>query len=114
MLPRIVGLGRAAELLYTGRDLPGTQAYDWGFYNELCDPPELLARARLRGPRRSPPGRPWLTPRPKGCCTRSGRMPLDDAIDAEARAQAACMESRDFRRAYEAFVAKRAPQFEGD
>ncbi len=113
ILPRIVGLGRAAELLYTGRDLPGTQAYDWGFYNELCDPPELLARASSAA-RQIAAGPALAHAATKRMLHEEWALPLDDAIDAEARAQAACMQSRDFRRAYEAFVAKRAPQFEGD
>jgi enoyl-CoA hydratase/carnithine racemase len=113
MLPRIVGLGRAGELLYTGRAMPGAQAYEWGFYNELCAPDELLPRARefanaiARGPTRAHA----MT---KRMLHDEWALPLDEAIDAEARAQATLMQGNDFRRAYEAFVAKRAPQFEGD
>jgi enoyl-CoA hydratase/carnithine racemase len=113
MLPRIVGLGRAAELLYTGRALPGGQAYQWGFYNELCAPEELLARAQeiayaiAGGPTRAHA----LT---KRMLHEEWSLPLDEAVDAEARAQAACMQSKDFRRAYEAFIAKSAPEFRGD
>ncbi|HEY2476540.1 MAG TPA: enoyl-CoA hydratase family protein [Candidatus Cybelea sp.] len=113
MLPRIVGLGRASELLYTGRALTGAQAYDWGFYNELCAPDGLLGRAHelartiANGPTRAHA----VT---KRMLREEWSMPLDEAIDAEAAAQAACMETNDFRRAYEAFVAKRPVQFEGD
>jgi enoyl-CoA hydratase/carnithine racemase len=113
MLPRIVGLGRASELLYTGRGMSGAQARDWGFYNELCDPQELLARAQdaayaiAAGPALAHAAT-------KAMLHREWAMPLDDAIDAEARAQAECMETRDFRRAFEAFVAKRTPKFEGN
>lgn len=113
MLPRIVGFGRAAELLYTGRALTGGQAYQWGFYNELCAPEELLARAQdtayaiARGPTRAHA----LT---KRMLHEEWSLPLDEAVDAEARAQALCMESKDFRRAYEAFVAKSTPEFRGD
>ncbi|MGB7015349.1 MAG: enoyl-CoA hydratase family protein [Candidatus Cybelea sp.] len=113
MLPRIVGLGRASELLYTGRTLPGAQAYDWGFFNELCSPDELADRARTLA--QSLAGGPTLAhAMTKRMLREEWSLPLDDAIDAEARAQAACMESNDFRRAYEAFVAKRPVRFEGD
>ncbi|MEO6836399.1 MAG: enoyl-CoA hydratase family protein [Candidatus Tumulicola sp.] len=113
MLPRIIGLGRAAELLYTGRAMPGGQAHQWGFYNQLCDPAELLAGAQdlayaiAAGPTLAHA----LT---KKMLHEEWAMPLDGAIDAEARAQAACMQSNDFRRAYAAFIAKRTPKFEGN
>ena len=113
MLPRIIGLGRAAELLYTGRAMPGRQAYEWGFFNEICEPGELLERARsfARGLADGPTKAHAMT---KKMLHDEWAMPLDEAIDAEARAQALCMESGDFRRAYEAFAQKRAPLFEGD
>ena len=113
ILPRIVGLGRASELLYTGRAMSGIQAYEWGFYNELCEPEGLLARARefAQTIARGPTLAHAMT---KQMLRDEWAMPLDEAIDAEAQAQARCMESGDFRRAYEAFVAKRAPQFEGN
>ncbi len=113
MLPRIVGLGRASELLYSGRALRGKEAHEWGFYNELCAPDALhghaleFARAIAQGPTAAHA----MT---KRMLHDEWSLPLDAAIDAEARAQAACMESNDFRRAYEAFVGKRPPQFEGD
>jgi enoyl-CoA hydratase/carnithine racemase len=113
ILPRIVGLGRAAELLYTGRSMPGRQAYEWGFYNEICEPDALLERARLLA-RELADGPTKAHAMTKKMLHDEWAMPLDEAIDAEARAQAICMESADFRRAYEAFAAKRAPQFEGD
>jgi enoyl-CoA hydratase/carnithine racemase len=113
MLPRIVGLGRAAELLYTGRALPGGQAYDWGFYNELCPPDVLQSRAQEMAAQlaRGPALAHAMT---KRMLHEEWAMPLEAAIDAEARAQAECMESKDFKRAYEAFAAKRQPQFRGD
>ncbi|HET6276876.1 MAG TPA: enoyl-CoA hydratase family protein [Candidatus Cybelea sp.] len=112
ILPRIVGLGRAAELLYTGRAMPGSQAFEWGFYNELCAPEQLQDRAHVLASElaKGPALAHALT---KKMLHEEWALPLDDAIDAEARAQAACMESGDFRRAYEAFVEKRAPRFEG-
>ena len=113
MLPRIVGLGRASELLYTGRALPGKEAHEWGFFNELCSPDALLERAveLARTIAQGPTAAHAMT---KRMLHDEWVLPLDEAIDAEARAQAACMESNDFRRAYEAFVAKRPPQFEGN
>ncbi len=113
MLPRIIGLGRASELLYTGRAMSGTQAYEWGFYNELCAPDALLERARelARTLSRGPALAHAMT---KRMLAREWAMPLHEAIDAEAVAQAALMQSNDFRRAYEAFMAKRVPEFEGN
>jgi enoyl-CoA hydratase/carnithine racemase len=113
ILPRIIGLGRAAELLYTGRALPGGQAYDWGFYNELCQPEVLQTRARdlavelANGPTLAHA----VT---KRMLHEEWAMPLDEAIDAEARVQAECMESKDFKRAYDAFAVKQRPSFEGN
>jgi enoyl-CoA hydratase/carnithine racemase len=113
MLPRIVGLGRAAELLYTGRALPGGQAYDWGFYNELCPPEVLQTRARELAAQLA--NGPTLAHAvTKRMLHEEWALPLDEAIDAEARAQARCMEGKDFKRAYDAFVAKQRPRFEGD
>jgi enoyl-CoA hydratase/carnithine racemase len=113
MLPRIVGLGRASELLYTGRALHGKEAHEWGFYNEICSPDALLERAvALACAIAQGPTAAHATT--KRMLHDEWGLPLDEAIDAEARAQAACMESNDFRRAYEAFVAKRSPQFEGN
>ena len=113
ILPRIVGLGRASELLYTGRSISGSEAHAWGFYNELCAPEAVLARAQevARALAHGPTLAHAMT---KKMLREEWAMPLADAIDAEARAQAVCMESNDFRRAYEAFVAKRPPKFEGD
>ena len=113
MLPRIVGLGRAAELLYTGKALPGERALAWGFYNELCEPGEVLERAQECA-RAIAAGPSVAHATTKRMLHEEWSMPLDAAIDAEARAQAACMQTRDFRRAYEAFVAKRTVEFEGD
>jgi len=113
MLPRIVGLGRAAELLYTGRVMNGRQAHEWGFYNELCEPEALLERARSLA-REIAHGPTAAHATTKAMLREEWAVPLDEAIDAEALAQAKCMEGNDFRRAYEAFVTKRSPKFEGD
>lgn len=113
MLPRIVGLGRAAELLYTGRAIAGRKAYEWGFYNEICAPEDLLQRAQ-RLARELADGPTAAHATTKKMLREEWSLPLDEAVDAEANAQAVCMESNDFRRAYEAFVAKQRPQFEGN
>ena len=113
MLPRIVGMGRAAELLYTGRTLSGTQAYEWAFYNDLCDPSNVKQRA-TGAALAIAAGPTFAHAMTKRMLHDEWAMPLDAAIDAEAAAQARCMETKDFRRAYEAFVEKREPIFEGD
>lgn len=113
ILPRIIGLGRAAELLYTGRAMPGSQAYEWGFYNELVAPESLHERAQALA-RELAQGPTFAHAMTKKMLHAEWAVPLDAAIDSEARAQAICMGRNDFRRAYDAFVAKRPPVFEGD
>jgi enoyl-CoA hydratase/carnithine racemase len=113
ILPRIIGQGRAAELLYTGRAMPGSQAFEWGFYNELVSAESLLDRSQALA-RELAQGPTFAHAMTKKMLHAEWAMPLDAAIDAEAAAQAVCMERNDFRRAYDAFVAKRPPVFEGD
>ena len=113
MLPRIVGLGRAAELLFTGRVMQGPEAVAWGFYNRLCTPETVLTQAQALAASIAD-GPTFAHAMTKKMLHEEWAMPLDDAIDAEARAQASCMETADFRRAYEAFVEKREPVFEGN
>ena len=113
MLPRIIGHGRASELLYTGRAMDGTQAHAWGFYNELCEPEAVLARATEMAATIAH-GPTFAHAMTKKMLHDEWSMPLDDAIDAEARAQSICMETADFRRAYEAFINKREPEFQGN
>jgi enoyl-CoA hydratase/carnithine racemase len=112
MLPRIVGLGRASELLYTGRTLGGAEAAAWGFFNELCESESVLQRATdLAAAIASGPT--FAHGVTKRMLLEEWAMPLDEAIDAEAVAQARCMETEDFRLAYEAFLEKRPPEFVG-
>ncbi len=113
ILPRIIGLGRASELLFTGRTLSGTQAFDWGFYNDLCDPGDVKYRATEMA-RTLAHGPTFAHAMTKKMLHEEWAMPLDAAIDAEAKAQAVCMETNDFRRAYEAFINKQEPRFEGN
>jgi enoyl-CoA hydratase/carnithine racemase len=113
MLPRIVGQGRASELLYTGRALGGDEALQWGFYNRLCTPEAVLdeARALAQELRAGPTFANGIT---KSMLHHEWAMDIDQAIEAEAQAQALCMLTEDFGRAYRAFAAKHKPVFEGN
>jgi enoyl-CoA hydratase/carnithine racemase len=112
MLPRIVGQGRAAELLYFGRTLSAPEGLQWGFFNALFAPDTLLEETRALA-RRLAEGPSFAHGITKAMLHREWAMDLDTAISAEAQAQALCMATGDFRRAYEAFAQKRAPAFEG-
>jgi len=113
LLPRIIGHGRAAELLYTGRSMSAAEGLSWGFFNRLLPPEELLTAATALASEiaTGPTAAHAMT---KRMLHEEWAMPLDQAIDAEAAAQASCMQTEDFRRAYRAFVAKQRPQFEGN
>jgi enoyl-CoA hydratase/carnithine racemase len=113
MLPRIIGAGRAAELLFTGRAMDGAEAERWGFYNKLCAPEEVLKQAQALAKSLSD-GPTFAHGMTKSCIQQEWSMSVEAAIDNEAQAQAICMETRDFGRAYHAFVAKQKPVFEGD
>jgi enoyl-CoA hydratase/carnithine racemase len=113
VLPRIIGAGRAAELLYTGRAMAGPEAERWGFYNKLCAPEEVLADAQALAKSLSE-GPTFGHAMTKSCIHQQWSMGIDDAIEAEARAQAICMQTKDYERAYEAFVAKAKPVFKGN
>jgi enoyl-CoA hydratase/carnithine racemase len=113
ILPRLIGQGRAAELLYTGRAMSAEEGERWGFYNRLCAPDEVLAEAQ-RLARSLADGPTFAHGMTKTMLQQEWTMGIAEAIEAEAQAQAICMATRDFRRAYDAFVAKTAPRFEGD
>jgi enoyl-CoA hydratase/carnithine racemase len=113
LLPRLVGQGRAAELLYTGRALGGEEGLAWGYFNRLCAPDKLLDEA-LALARELADGPTFAHGMTKKMLHQEWNMGVDEAIEAEAQAQAICMQTKDFRRAYEAFAAKRKPAFEGD
>jgi enoyl-CoA hydratase/carnithine racemase len=113
MLPRIVGQGRASELLYTGRSLGGEEGERWGFFNLLCAPESLLADAQALA-RDISQGPTFANGITKTMLHQEWAMTLEQAIEAEAQAQALCMLTGDFRRAYEAFVARQKPRFEGN
>jgi enoyl-CoA hydratase/carnithine racemase len=113
MLPRVIGQGRAAELLYTGRNLPGDEAERWGFFNRLCAPEALLKEARALAAELAA-GPTFAHGMTKKMLHQEWNMGVDEAIDAEAQAQAICMATNDFHRAYHAFIAKQKPEFKGD
>jgi enoyl-CoA hydratase/carnithine racemase len=112
ILPRIVGQGRAAELLYTGRTMSAAEGERWGFYNRLVDAAQLEADA-LGVAKSIVAGPTFAHGITKTQLNQEWSMGLDQAIEAEAQAQAICMQTRDFERAYRAFMAKQKPVFEG-
>jgi enoyl-CoA hydratase/carnithine racemase len=113
MLPRIVGQGRAAELLYTGRTMSAEEGHAWGFWNRLV-PVDALEAEALALAGRLVAGPTFAHGMTKTMLNQEWSMTLDQAIEAEAQAQAICMQTADFERAYRAFVAKEKPVFEGN
>ena len=113
MLPRIIGQGRAAELLYTGRVLGGEEAKDWGFFNRLATPERVLDEAQaIAGELAAGPT--FANATTKRMLEMEWAMSVEAAVEAEAVAQALCMKTEDFARAYRAFAAKQKPVFEGN
>ena len=113
ILPRIISQGRASELLYTGRSMSGEEAYNWGFFNVLCDSDNVLKEAQKQAHRLAD-GPTFAHGITKRQLHMEWNMSVEDAITAEAEAQAICMQTQDFQRAYDAFVAKQKPVFEGN
>jgi len=113
ILPRLIGQGRASELLYTGRAMTADEALAWGFYNRIVAPEAVLDEAQKLASQlaHGPTGAHAVT---KHMLHLEWSMGVDAAIDAEAKAQAELMTKKDFARAYRAFVAKEPPKFEGD
>jgi enoyl-CoA hydratase/carnithine racemase len=113
ILPRIIGHGRASELLYTGRVMTAEEGERWGFHNRLVARERLLgeAQALAQGLASGPTFAHGIT---KTQLAAEWNVSLDTAIEMEAQAQAICMATNDFRRAFEAFAAKRQPEFKGD
>jgi enoyl-CoA hydratase/carnithine racemase len=111
ILPRIVGQGRASELLYTGRSMGAAEGHAWGFFNEVCDPvlPKALEVAKELAS--GPTAAHAMT---KKMLHQEWSAGVDEAIEMEALAQAMLMQNQDFRRAYEAFAARQKPVFQGD
>ncbi len=113
MLPRIIGQGRAAELLLLGRSMSAQEGADWGFFNQVVPEGELASSARgIAQKLADGPG--FANMMTKTMLAQEWSMTLDQAIEAEAQAQAVCMQTDDFKRAYRAFAEKRQPTFEGD
>jgi enoyl-CoA hydratase/carnithine racemase len=113
ILPRIVGQGRAAELLYTGRTMSAQEGERWGFFNKLVAA-EALEQEALALARQIASGPTFAHGVTKTQLNQEWSMSLEQAIEAEAQAQALCMQTKDFERAYHAFVAKQKPVFAGD
>ncbi|MBI1243654.1 MAG: enoyl-CoA hydratase family protein [Alphaproteobacteria bacterium] len=113
LLPRIIGQGRAAELLYTGRSMGGEEAERWGFFNRLVESDALGATAgQMAADLASGPT--FANAMTKKALDHQWNMGIEQAIEAEAQAQAICMQTDDFERAYRAFAAKQKPVFEGN
>jgi enoyl-CoA hydratase/carnithine racemase len=113
ILPRIIGQGRAAELLFTGRVMTATEGHAWGFYNGLHERSALLGEAQLFA--RNLADGPWFAhSMTKKMLDQEWSMGIEEIIESEAQAQAICMATGDFRRAFEAFAAKEKPAFKGD
>ena len=113
ILPRIVGQGRASELLYTGRVMSAEEGEKWGFYNRLVASEQVLAEAQKLAMELAD-GPTFGHAMTKSCLHQEWSMDIDSAIEAEAKAQAICMQTKDYGRAYRAFVAKEKPVFEGN
>jgi enoyl-CoA hydratase/carnithine racemase len=113
MLPRLIGQGRAVELLYTGRSMTAQEGERWGFFNKIVGA-DVLATEALSLARLLAAGPTFAHGITKTQLNQEWSMSLDQAIEAEAQAQAICMQTKDFERAYRAFVAKERPTFEGD
>ena len=113
LLPRLIGQGRASELLFTGRAMRAEEGLQWGFFNALHEPAALLAGAQQLAQSLAS-GPTFAHGMTKTMLHQEWAMTLDQAIEAEAQAQAICMQTQDFKRAYEAFSAKHKPVFQGD
>jgi enoyl-CoA hydratase/carnithine racemase len=113
LLPRIIGQGRAAELLLTGRSVPGDEGERVGFFNRLCAPETLLTDAQAFAAEIAA-GPTFAHAMTKKMLHQEWNMGIDEAIEFEAQAQAICMATNDFHRAYHAFVEKQKPSFEGE
>jgi len=113
ILPRIIGHGRAAELLLSGRNMSAEEALAWGFYSRLTPPEELLAAAGQLAQQLAD-GPTFAHGMTKTMLNQEWNMGLEQALESEAQAQALCMKTEDFRRAYEAFSAKQRPIFKGN
>jgi enoyl-CoA hydratase/carnithine racemase len=113
LLPRLIGQGRASELLFTGRSLGADEGERWGFYNRIVSQDDLLPTA-IEAAKSLVSGPTFAHAMTKNMLHQEWSMTVEQAIEAEAQAQAICMQTEDFERAYNAFVAKQKPVFEGN
>ncbi|MFZ6691413.1 enoyl-CoA hydratase family protein [Undibacterium sp. SXout20W] len=113
ILPRLIGQGRASDLLYSGRSMSGEEGERWGFFNRLSSPDDVLSDAKQYA-KNLAEGPTFAHAMTKKMLQQEWNMGVDEAIEAEAQAQAICMMTNDFHRAYHAFVAKQKPVFQGD
>ena len=113
ILPRIIGQGRASELLFTGRSMSAEEGERWGFFNALFEPADLMSGVQAVANRLAA-GPNFAHGMTKNQINIEWDMPIDTAIEAEAQAQALCMQTDDFKRAYNAFIKKEEPEFQGD
>jgi enoyl-CoA hydratase/carnithine racemase len=113
ILPRIIGQGRASELLYTGRSMSAEEGLAWGYFNEVVPRDRLAARAQEMAAALAN-GPAFAHAMTKKCLHQEWSMTIEQALETEAEAQAICMQTRDYRRAYDAFVKKEKPKFEGN
>jgi enoyl-CoA hydratase/carnithine racemase len=111
ILPRIIGHGRAAELLFTGRNMTAEEGLAWGFFNRVVEDVQAEAFALAEELAKGPSVAHAVT---KKQLDAEWSVSIEEALEMEAQAQAYCMETNDFKRAYEAFAAKRTPEFRGD
>ena len=111
ILPRLIGHGRAAELLFTGRTMTSDEGLAWGFYNRLVEDVQAEAQALALELAKGPTIAHCIT---KKQLDAEWNVTIEEALEMEARAQARCMDTRDFHRAYEAFANKRRPEFQGN
>jgi enoyl-CoA hydratase/carnithine racemase len=114
MLPRIIGYGRASELLFTGRVMGGLEAERWGFFNRLCSTSDAVLSDAMQLAHELANGPTFANDITKKMLAMEWAMSIEEAIKAEAVAQALCMTTQDFRRAFEAFAARQKPVFAGN
>jgi enoyl-CoA hydratase/carnithine racemase len=113
ILPRIIGQGRASELLYTGRSMSAEEGLAWGYFNQILPSEKVLAQAQEVAQSLAD-GPAFAHAMTKKCLHQEWNLSIEQAIETEAEAQAICMQTKDFERAYDAFVAKQKPKFEGN
>lgn len=113
LLPRLIGQGRASELLFTGRSMSADEGFQWGFFNALHESGEVLSAAQTMA-KSLASGPTFAHGMTKTMLHQEWAMTLDQALEAEAQAQAICMQTQDFKRAFDAFAAKQTPVFGGD